>query len=62
MNKNELEELRYDVAHYMLSKMSAGSQFQYALDRMLQLYDHYSEKELKEMLPKSKKKGKGGGF
>ena len=62
MNKNELEELRYDVAHYVLSKMSAGSQFQYALDRMLQLYDDYSEEELKKMLPKSKKKGKGGGF
>ena len=62
MNKSELEELRYDVAHYVLSKMSAGSQFQYALDRMLQLYDDYSEEELKKMLPKSKKKGKGGGF
>ena len=62
MNKNELEQLRYDVAHYVLSKMSAGSQFQYALDRMLQLYDDYSEEELKKMLPKSKKKGKGGGF
>lgn len=62
MNKNELEELRYDVAHHMLSKMSAGSQFQYALDRMLQLYDDYSEEELKKMLPKLKNKGKGGGF
>jgi len=62
MNENELEELRYDVAHHLLSKMSAGSQFQYALDRMLQLCEHYSEKELKELLPKSKKKTKGGGF
>ncbi len=60
MNEKELEELRYDVAHHLLSKMSKGSQFQYALDRMLQLYDDYSEKELKKMLPKLKKKG--GGF
>ena len=59
MNKNELEELRYDVAHHLLSKMSKGSQFQYALDRMLELCDHYSEEELKNLLPKSKKKGKG---
>jgi hypothetical protein len=42
--------------------MSAGSQFQYALDKMLELCQHYSEKELKELLPKSKKKSKGGGF
>jgi hypothetical protein len=59
VNKNELEELRYDVAHHLLSKMSKGSQFQYALDRMLELCDHYSEEELKNLLPKSKKKGKG---
>jgi hypothetical protein len=62
VNKNELEELRYDVAHHLLSKMSAGSQFQYALDKMLELCQDYSEKELKELLPKSKKKSKGGGF
>ena len=62
MGKNKLEELRYDVAHHLLSKMSAGSQFQYALDKMLELCQHYSEKELKELLPKSKKKSKGGGF
>ena len=62
MNKNELEELRYDVAHHLLSKMSAGSQFQYALDKMLELCQNYSEKELKNLLPKSKKKGKGKGF
>jgi len=62
VNKNELEELRYDVAHHLLSKMSIGSQFQYALDKMLELCQHYSEKELKELLPKSKKKSKGGGF
>ena len=62
MSKNKLEELRYDVAHHLLSKMSAGSQFHYALDKMLELCQHYSEKELKELLPKSKKKSKGGGF
>ena len=72
MNEKELEELRYDVAHHLLSKMSKGSQFQYALDRMLQLCDHYDEKELKEILSESsktnmknhlrKKKTRGGGF
>ena len=70
MNEKELEELRYDVAHYLLSKMSKGSQFQYALDRMLQLCDHYDEEELKKILSESKtdmknhlkKKTKGGGF
>ena len=62
MNKNELEELRYDVAHYLLSKMSKGSQFQYALDKMLELCNQYTEKELKQILPKPKKKTKGGGF
>ena len=70
MTENELEELRYDVAHYLLSKMSKGSQFQYALDRMLQLCDHYDEEELKKILSESKtdmknhlkKKTKGGGF
>ena len=71
MTENELEELRYDVAHYLLSKMSKGSQFQYALDRMIQLCDHYDEEGLKEILSESKtdmknhlkkKKTKGGGF
>ena len=71
MNEKELEELRYDVAHYLLSKMSKGSQFQYALDRMLQLCDHYDEEGLKEILSESKtdmknhlkkKKSKGKGF
>jgi hypothetical protein len=71
MTENELEELRYDAAHYLLSKMSKGSQFQYALDRMIQLCDHYDEKGLKEILSESKtdmknhlkkKKSKGGGF
>ena len=71
MDKKELEELRYDVAHYLLSKMSKGTQFQYALDKMLQLCDHYDEAGLKEILSESKtdmkdhlkkKKSKGVGF
>ena len=71
MTENELEELRYDVAHYLLSKMNKGSQFQYALDRMIQLCDHYDEDGLKKILSESKtdmknhlkkKKSKGGGF
>ena len=71
MKPNEIEELRYDVAHYLLSKMSKGSQFQYALDRMIQLCDHYDEEGLKEILSESKadmknhlkkKKPRGGGF
>ena len=62
MTPNELEELRYDVARYLLSKMSKGSQFQYALDKMLELCNQYTEKELKQILPKPKKKTKGGGF
>jgi len=60
VNEKELEELRYDVAHHLLSKMSAGSQFQYALDRMLQLCALYDEERLKALLPKPKKKSKGG--
>ena len=62
MTPNEVEELRYDVAHHLLSKMSAGSQFQYALDRMLDIHRNYTEKELKELLPKQKKKTKGSCF
>ena len=71
MTEKELEELRYDVAHYLLSKMSKGTQYQYALDKMLQLCDHYDEKELKDILSESskanmknhlKKKTKGRGF
>ena len=72
MTDNELEELRYDAAHFLLSKMSKGSQFQYALDRMLKLCDAYDEAGLKEILAeapadmsdhlKKKTKTKGGGF
>jgi len=62
MTENELEELRDEVCHLLLSRMSKGSQFQFALDRMYQIYSHYSEEELKALLPKQKKKSKGGGF
>ena len=62
MTSKELEELRYDVAHHQLSQMSKGSQFQYALDRMLQLMDLYDEEKLRAMLPKQKDKTSGGGF
>ena len=51
MNAKELEEFRYDVAHALLSKMSKGSQFQYALDRMLQLLALYDEEKLCEIAP-----------
>ena len=51
LNSQELEEFRYDVAHALLSQMSKGSQFQYALDRMLQLMSLYTEQELCEIAP-----------
>ena len=64
MTDKELEELRYDAARHQLSKMSKGSQFQYALDRMLQLMALYDEEKLKEMLPgyKPKKEKPKDGF
>ena len=65
MTEKELEELRYDVAHYLLSRMSKGSQYQYALDKMLNMCADYSEDQMKKILPTSKpkkKKSKGGGF
>tara|TARA_B100000965_G_scaffold21072_2_gene15885 strand:- start:47 stop:244 length:198 start_codon:yes stop_codon:yes gene_type:complete len=65
VTEKELEELRYDVAHYLLSRMSKGSQYQYALDKMLNMCADYSEDQMKKILPKSKpkkKKSKGGGF
>lgn len=65
MNKNEKEELMYDVAVAMLKQMSPGSVFQFAIDRQLQLMELYDEDKLKKMLkqysPKQKKKS-GGGF
>ena len=62
MNKKEEDELRDEVCHYLLSRMSKGSQFQFALDRMHQIYSHYSVEDLKKLLPKPNKKSKGGGF
>ena len=51
MTDSQLEEFRYDVAHALLKGMSKGSQFQYALDRMLQILEHYSEEDLCEAAP-----------
>ena len=51
MTDNELEEFRYDIAHALLSKMSKGSQFQYALDRMIQLIALYEYEDLMEIAP-----------
>ena len=51
MTDSELEEFRYDVAHALLSKMSKGSQYQYALDKMLELLEDATEDELCEMAP-----------
>ena len=62
MNKKEEDELRDEVCHYLLSRMSKGSQFQFALDRMHQIYSHYSAEDLKKLLPIPNKKSKGGGF
>jgi len=43
--------------------MSKGTQFQFALDRMHQIYSHYTVEQLQAFLPKpKKKKSKGGGF
>ena len=58
MTDSQLEELRYDVAHHLLSNMSKGSQFQYALDKMIELIQHATEDELYEMAPAEKPKHK----
>tara|TARA_B100000073_G_scaffold299681_1_gene265720 strand:- start:990 stop:1190 length:201 start_codon:yes stop_codon:yes gene_type:complete len=56
MNKDELEEYRYDVANALLNKMSKGSQYMHALDRMLHLLKDHTEQELREIAaPKEKK-------
>jgi len=64
VNKNEREELMYDVAVAMLKQMSPGSVFQFAVDRQLQLMELYDDDKLKKMLKQysSNKKTKGGGF
>jgi len=58
MSDNKLEELRYDAAHLLLSKMSKGSQFQYALDRMMDLMRLHTEEQLKEIMSEKKPKNK----
>jgi len=65
MNKNERQELMYDVAVAMLKQMSPGSVFQFAVDRQLQLMDLYPDDQLKQMLkqyskPEKKQRKKGG--
>jgi|TARA_B100000902_G_C26497632_1_gene522380 hypothetical protein len=67
MSENELEEFRYDVAHALLSRMSKGSQFQYALDKVVESISDATEQELCEMAPdvvvvvkKPKNKSKSG--
>ena len=66
MTENELEEFRYDVAHALLKRMSKGTLFQVALDRMLFLISDATEQELCDMAPasvtKQKKKNKAKGF
>ena len=56
MNKKELEELRYDTAVAMLKSMSAGSVFQFAIDRQLQLMELYDEDKLKQIHKQYSKK------
>ena len=51
MTDSQLEEFRYDVAFALLKGMSKGSQFQYALDKMLELIEDKTEEELCEMAP-----------
>ena len=51
MTDSQLEEFRYDVAYALLKQMSKGSQFQYALDKMIELIQHATEEELCEMAP-----------
>ena len=68
MNEKELEEFRYDVAFALLKGMSKGSQFQYALDKMIELLEDATEDELCEMAPsevikhKKPKDKRGKGF
>ena len=52
MSKEHLEELRYDVANLVLSRMSKGSQYQYALDKMIDLLKDKTEDQLKEIKDK----------
>tara|TARA_B100000073_G_scaffold329594_1_gene317316 strand:+ start:940 stop:1140 length:201 start_codon:yes stop_codon:yes gene_type:complete len=56
MNAKELEEYRYDVATELTKRMSKGTLFQYAHDKVLQTISEYSEEKLAEILPKPKQK------
>ena len=69
MTDSQLEEFRYDVAYALLKQMSKGTQFQYALDKMLELIADKTEDELCEMAPsvvvkqkRPKDKSKATGF
>lgn len=62
MSKEHLEDLRYDVAHELLSRMSKGSQYQYALDKMIDLIKDKTEDQLKEMKSTKPQKKTRGGF
>ena len=62
MNQYELEELRDNVAHILLSRMSKGTQFQFALDKMLDTLKDKTEAELLKLAPQFKEKKKPKGF
>ena len=63
MKREEIEELRYDVAVHLLNQMSPESQFHFALDKLLANISDYSEKDLRKILkPTKQKKTKGVGF
>ena len=51
MTDSQLEEFRYDVATVLLKRMSQGSVWHYAHDKMLQLISDKTEEELCEMAP-----------
>ena len=51
MTDSQLEEFRYDVAYALLKEMSKGSQFQFALDKMIDLVADKTEQELCDMAP-----------
>ena len=53
MTDSQLEEFRYDVAYALLKEMSKGSQFQLALDKVLDTLSKSTEEELCEMAPSS---------
>lgn len=62
MNSKDLEELRYDAAKSLLDRMSAGSKYQYALDKVIETISLKTEEELKGILKTKPDKKTGGGF